>query len=158
MGRNPHCIRFLFLPASVLISSIFLKRYRMHRFRDSRTVSLLVSFAILEWLKWIMAAASFCLLVWGSLSTDTGILLVWLAFSAMALAFQVLVFAGGGFTPCPLCMVPILGNSQCHGHKRAGRFLGSVRLKVSWDVLTKNRMTCPFCNERIDLLHTHKPS
>lgn len=126
----------------------------MHRFRDPRTLSRLVSIAILEWLKWLMALATLCLFVWGGLAPDSSILLAGLMFGGLALACQALVFTAGRFTRCPLCMVPILGSSMCHLHKRAGRCFGSIRLKVSWDVLTKNRISCPYCNEPIELIHT----
>lgn len=121
----------------------------MHHFRNRRTATRIVVVALLEWLKWGMATSSLALLVCGILLTDREWILMggWLATGAVLA--QAVVFFVGRRTACPLCMTPVLGYPGCSSHRRMKRIIGSLRLKVAWDVLVHRRFTCPYCNERV---------
>lgn len=128
----------------------------MHQFRNSRTLLRLVLIAALEWLKWLSSLVSLYLLIRGRATDDRGMLMAGLAVLGLAVSCQLIAFVMGRFTRCPLCMVPVLGHSSCRKHKRSKRFLGSTRLKVCWDVLTSDRISCPFCNEKIDTRNSRR--
>ena len=123
----------------------------MHRFRDPHAQSRLITVSFLEWLKWVVALCSLCLLVRGVLHSYASPILLGGEFAGLAVLVQVLVFAIGRHTQCPLCMTPILGNASCAKHRRVRSILGNHRLKVAWDVLSSRQLICPYCNERTEL-------
>lgn len=123
----------------------------MHRFRDPHAQSRLITVSFLEWLKWVVALCSLCMLTWGGFHSDASHILLGGEFAGLAVLVQVFVFAVGRRTQCPLCMTPILGNASCAKHRRARSILGNHRLKVAWDVLSSRQLICPYCNERTEL-------
>ncbi len=99
----------------------------------------------------MVVLCSLCLLAWGGLHSDASHILLGVEFFGLAVLVQVLVFAIGRHTQCPLCMTPILGNASCAKHRRVRSILANHRLKVAWDVLFSKQLICPYCNERIEL-------
>jgi hypothetical protein len=51
-------------------------------------------------------------------------------------------------THCPLCMASVMAKNGCSRHRRAKTLFGSHRLRVAVAILTINRFTCPYCNEK----------
>lgn len=61
-------------------------------------------------------------------------------------------------TKCPLCITPVLAAKSCSKNKRAKKFLGSYRLRVATNILTRNHFRCPYCSEPTELVARERRS
>lgn len=123
----------------------------MHRLPSETSILRLRIVSILLWLKYPLFASVIAVFITMLVTREQELLILAIA---TLLAFVVVWFAQAILatqTRCPLCLTPVLARKSCVKNKNAKTMLTSYRLRVAYNILTRNHFRCPYCNEPAEL-------
>lgn len=129
----------------------------MHHLRTRSDIVRFRLAAFLLLVVFLLAPVAVGLLLQSLLTDSPRSALIGLGLVTLALVLLIPQWVAGSHTGCPLCWTLVLAPKSCNEHRKARKFMGSLRLRVALAILFKNRFRCPFCDESTTLTERQRP-